>query len=60
MKEVTIWIDDDSTGNKIQVENGEVRDLEHALHLMRSAWMSLDTVNEHPDHVDRGENPDIT
>lgn len=49
MKEVTIWIDDDSTGNKIQVENGNVKSLEHAFHLMRSAWDSMDRVNENPE-----------
>lgn len=60
MKEITIWIDDDSTGNKIQVENGNVQDLDHAYHLIRHAWMAMDQVNERPDHVERGENPDIT
>lgn len=49
MKEVTIWIDDDATGNKVQVENGEVTNVDHAVHLMRSAWTALDTVNENPE-----------
>lgn len=60
MKEITIWIDDDSTGNKVQVENGNVVGVEQAVHMMRAAWKSLGTVNELPDHVERGENPDIT
>lgn len=60
MKEIAIWIDDDSTGNRIHVENDSVRSLEHAYHLVRHAWEAMERVNERPDHVERGENPDIT
>lgn len=56
MREITIWIEDDNTGNKVQVENGDVKSLDQAYHLIYNAWQAIERVNDGPKRV----NDDLT